>query len=202
MNLFRLSKGFITEVHRLFALFWWESSDVEKRLHWGSWDKLCESKNDGGLGFCDLSLFNQAMLAKHCWRFIKWPNSLVVRVIKGRYFPTSDFLHATKCSSDSFVWKSFMWGRELIEAGSRWQIGNRSSTLIYEDRWIPRRHSFKVQSPRVLGRDAKVRLLLNTSAKEVEAILSIPTGSNLDDYLLWHFEKDGNYSLKSGYKLG
>ncbi|KAK2648902.1 hypothetical protein Ddye_016391 [Dipteronia dyeriana] len=67
----------------------------------------------------------------------------------------------------------------------------------------------------VLGRDAKVRLLLTPlggwniplirssfSAEEVEAILIIPTGSHLDDYLLWHLEKDDNYSVKSRYKLG
>ena len=38
---------------------------------------------------------------------------------------------------------------------------------------------------------------------EVAAILSLPLGTtNLEDSLLWHFEKTGTYTVKNGYKLG
>ena len=103
MNLFRLLEGFISDVHHLCSRFWWGSSDSERKLQWGLWAKLCSGKSACGLGFRDLSLFNQAMLTKQCWRLIKWPNSLVARVVKGRYFPTTDFLHVVTGGSDSFV---------------------------------------------------------------------------------------------------
>ena len=39
-------------------------------------------------------------------------------------------------------------------------------------------------------------------AEEAEAILSLPIGaSRRDDSLLWHFEKSGSYTVKSGYRL-
>lgn len=41
------------------------------------------------MGFRDLHLFNLALLGKHVWRFMKNPNSLCARVMKGRYSPAS-----------------------------------------------------------------------------------------------------------------
>jgi hypothetical protein len=47
-------------------------------------------KDRGGMGFCDLQLFNDAMLAKLSWRLLESLNSLCARVLKGRYYPEGD----------------------------------------------------------------------------------------------------------------
>ncbi|KAL0293955.1 UNVERIFIED_CONTAM: putative mitochondrial protein [Sesamum calycinum] len=49
---------------------------------------------DGGLGFREFRAFNQAMLAKQCWRVFTNPHSLLGRLLKARYFPHSSFLDA------------------------------------------------------------------------------------------------------------
>lgn len=54
------------------------------------------TKFDGGLGFRDLHGFNLAMLGKQCWNFINRPDSLVARVYKARYFPTTSIFDATR----------------------------------------------------------------------------------------------------------
>ena len=36
----------------------------EKKMAWLSWDKLCEPKECGGMGFKELKYFNLALLAK------------------------------------------------------------------------------------------------------------------------------------------
>ncbi|KAK3184888.1 hypothetical protein Dsin_032174 [Dipteronia sinensis] len=119
--------------------------------------------------------------------------SVGVQLVKchKRYFPTGNFLEAENCSSGSFIWRSLLWGREIIEVGSRWRIGSRSSVLIYSDRWIPRPFSFKIQSPPVLSMDVTVRQLMSPSGgwniplvqssfvfEEADYILSIPIGSS------------------------
>ncbi|KAK3193953.1 hypothetical protein Dsin_025263 [Dipteronia sinensis] len=54
-------------------------------------------------------------------------------------------------SSSSFLWKSFVWGRDLLEVGGHWRIGNGASMHIDKDRWILMPLTFRVVSPTVLG---------------------------------------------------
>lgn len=61
------------------------------------------SKTKGGLGFKSLYGFNIALIGKFCWNFIRNPRSLVARVYKARYFPTTNFLKADVKSSSSFI---------------------------------------------------------------------------------------------------
>lgn len=63
MGCFSLPKTFIHDFNMLLAKFWWSANSVKRKIHWRSWDKLCLSKLDGGLGFRDLHSFNLAMLA-------------------------------------------------------------------------------------------------------------------------------------------
>ena len=50
-------------------------------MAWLSWDKLCESKECGGMGFKELKYFNLALLAKQGWRLQIGHNSLLYRFL-------------------------------------------------------------------------------------------------------------------------
>ena len=42
----------------------------------------------------------------------------------------------------------------------RWRVGNGSSILIYNSRWLPKSWDFKVISPRLLPIDTQVSAIL------------------------------------------
>lgn len=54
--------------------YWWHNSEQRKRIHWVAWDKMMLPKELGGIGFQDLSSFNQSLLAKQAWRLLDDPN--------------------------------------------------------------------------------------------------------------------------------
>ncbi|KAL5546786.1 hypothetical protein UlMin_006473 [Ulmus minor] len=203
------------DLHRLIADYWWGSKRGKSKMHWSKWNVMCNGKERGGMGFRDLGCFNQALLAKQGWRLIRNPDSLVGKVLKACYFPNGDFLNARKGKHASLVWRSLVWGREIIEKGSRWRVGSGKNIDIFKDRWLPEPSNFKVTTPPILPGVFKVAMLrLNNgdwnkalieylfNANDVKAILSLPIGSfEHDDVLFWHFTKDDDYTVKSGYKV-
>lgn len=47
--------------------FFWGQKGGEKKLHWVSWTKMCESKYHGGIGFKDMKCFNKTLVANQGW---------------------------------------------------------------------------------------------------------------------------------------
>ncbi|XP_071680384.1 uncharacterized protein [Lolium perenne] len=116
------------------------------------------------MGFRDMVLFNQAMLGRQAWRLLTEPDSLCARVLKGRYFPDTDFWNATKPRSSSYTWRSILFGKELVQAGVRWGIGNGKNTKILHDNWIPDVSPDRVTTLNPLPTNATVDLLLDEEA--------------------------------------
>ena len=101
-----------------------------------NWEKLSAPKIHGGMGFKDLSAFNLAMLGKHGWKFITEPNSLVARIFKARYFPSSSYLTATVGHNPSYVWRIIMRARFIMREGARWSIGSGATISILNEPWL------------------------------------------------------------------
>ena len=108
MSCFKLPDLICDDLMRIIRNFWWGQKKEERKLAWLSWEKMCEPKCNGGMGFKDLKLFNKALLAKQGWSLQMGGNSLVYRVFKAKYFPTCDFIHASIVHNPSYTWRSLI----------------------------------------------------------------------------------------------
>lgn len=152
------------------------------------------------MGFRDPHLFNLAMLGKHGWRFITNPNLLCARVLKGRYFPDTDFMHALVPKSTSATWKAIVAGRDALKTGLISTVGDGSTISVWEDKWIPgtitmtpapRRTSTNIERVSDLidtrSWSWKIDLIRDTfTAQDAATILNIPVRQGGgDDFLAW-----------------
>ena len=64
MSCFKIPDSLCDELTSMIRNFWWGQKGEEKKMAWLSWDKFCEPKERGGMGFKRLQQFNLALLAK------------------------------------------------------------------------------------------------------------------------------------------
>ncbi|KAF7842416.1 putative LRR receptor-like serine/threonine-protein kinase [Senna tora] len=117
----------------------------------------------------------------------------------------------------SYTWRSLMVGRELLSEGLYRCIGDGRSTMVWKDPWIP---GIKVGELTTISDEAVNytricdlisvdnrgwdRQVLNTifDRDTVEKILCIPINRlHLPDRWAWKGESNGNFTVKSCYKL-
>ena len=103
------------------------------------------------MGFKDLALFNDALLAKQAWRLPQNKNSLFYRVFKPNFFPHCSIMEVTKSQARSYAWRSILKGREVLKEGMRWRVANGSSIRIWSDPWLPLEFLSFTSSPAASG---------------------------------------------------
>jgi hypothetical protein len=216
MGVFKLPLGLCDELTNLIQNYWWGAERGRRKMHWLSWPKLNRSKYQGGLGFTDMRIFNQALLARQAWRLLVFPDSLVARVLKARYYPNGELIDTVFTGNPSSTWTTITHGLELLKKGLVWRVGNGKSIHIWRDSWLPRSSYCKVLSPRRSRRVRRVSELLDEHGNwkvdlihtcfypvDAEVILRIKPSRNLEeDVLAWQPEKSDVFSVRNAYKLG
>ncbi|KAH9660157.1 reverse transcriptase domain-containing protein [Citrus sinensis] len=191
MSVFKLPIGLCEDIQIAVAKFWWGSKEDKHKIHWAKWEKLSHAKCRG------------AMVAKQGWRILQDPNSLTAQVLKARYLKCSDFWNANLGSNPSFLWRSLLWGRQVLKNGARWRIGRGDMVQVYKSNWIPRSNTFKPFSMPSLPEDVKVAELIDArnqwktdlilehfNKEDAAAIMRIPLPrSPKMDEVCWHFDK-------------
>lgn len=212
MSCFRIPTSICKEMESACARFWWKNSGSNTGVHWRTWDWLSRSKEEGGLGFRRLGCFNRALLAKQSWRMINKPNSLVCQVFKSRYFRSVDIMEAGLGNNPSFVWRSLIWGRELLKEGIKWRTGNgklvRASCRNWFSDWAISAPSSCRSPDRAVayyidhfGRWKEAEIRNDFVLHEAEEILRTPIEKDMEeDIRYWSFQPKGVYTVSSGYE--
>lgn len=102
----------------------WSGDGEKKKIHYKYWQLLCKPMRDGGMGFRDLNAFNLALIAKLGWRLLTKPDSLVVKLLKAKYYQNSSFWDANLGGTPSYCWRSIMAARQIILVGYKLQVSN------------------------------------------------------------------------------
>jgi hypothetical protein len=137
-------------------------------------------------------------------------------VLKALYFPDTSILEATTKKGMSYTWRSILRGMELLKHGIIWRIGSGESVDVFKDPWVPRGTTRRPRTYNMLDESLRVCDLMNqenTSWDEdlvrfvfdqddAKEILSIPVKQDMDDWVAWHYDSKGVFSVKSAYRLG
>lgn len=213
MSCFLIPKTVCDEINSLMSGFWWGQNDGKRKISWISWKRLCLPKKEGGMGFRDLRAFNTALLAKQPWKIFQNPQSLLARIYKGRYYNSSTFLQSTSSTSSSYGWKSIQEGKNLLQQGLVWQIGDGRNVRIWEDVWLPGVPPRRIVSPCIFPNMKVSELIDHTDAtwneerlislllpEDIDQIKSIRLSKyNLSDRYVWPYTTSLEYTVKSWY---
>ena len=119
------------------------------------------------MGFKELSLFNDALLAKQIWRLLYNTNSLFYKVFRSKFFPNCSIMEAKEGYGGSYAWRSILKGREVISRGAKWRVGNGESIKLWGDKWLLSLQSLSLQSPLTAElQNAIVSSLINPSTHQ------------------------------------
>lgn len=125
-------------------------------------------------------------------------------------------MDAKKGPRASWAWHSILAGRNVLEKGLCWSVGDGISINFWRDPWIPDLPNFKLSSdaPLEAWEDARVGEFIFNNSWELSAISHWISGTELNaiknvqfpcrsrpDELKWCFNVDGEYSVKSGYVI-
>ena len=64
MGCFKILLGLCHEIETIIKKFWWGQRGEKRKIHWLKWEELTKSKLEGGMGFRDIAMFNDSLLAK------------------------------------------------------------------------------------------------------------------------------------------
>jgi hypothetical protein len=150
--------------------------------------------------------------------YITKPDSLLSKVLKAKYFPKSDFLHAKPSHNMSYTWSSILKASWIFKNGGLWKIGNGESINVWHDNWLPEQVGHTIWSvedkraPQKLVKDLIILPISKTWNNnlvnhlflpfEANQIMNIPIINTIYlDKFYWPNTKDEVYTVRSWYQF-
>lgn len=123
-------------------------------------------KFQGGMGFRDTRMFNQALLARQAWRLIQNPNSLAAKLMKAVYYPRGNLVDTVFRKEASPVWRGIEHGLQLLKEGIIWRVGDGENIRIWRDNWLPKDYILKPVQGKTKARFTRVAQLTREGSNE------------------------------------
>ncbi|KAH9750277.1 putative ribonuclease H protein [Citrus sinensis] len=184
------------------------------------WDRVCQPKSAGGLGFKKLDLMNKAFIMKIAWLLMTEPKKLVVKVLLSKYGLSPTDTHQNfRTNAGSPLWKAVGRAWEPTKRGLCWSIGDGTTVSFWWDCWViddqPLAHLALSSIPSDISLQSVAQFtLLNGSWNwnkfshllphhvllRIASIMP-PSSSNGTDNFYWAASPSGHFTIRSAYML-
>jgi hypothetical protein len=219
MAAFQLPKSLYKDMDSCVKRFWWAPKKEAPHYYAPTaWKNICTPVQEGGLGFRTFWNLNQACLAKLAWWVLSKKDSICIQVLHAKYKVRSNWLNHKSGFVVSWSWKSIENSKSILSKGAYILVGDGSSTLVWEDPWIPDYPGFipKPKEGNSPSNSMVVSQLFNESrfgwddsklpdlfeSNCVVFIKKLPVLTNTpQDKWIWTKSTSGEFSIKSAYGI-
>ncbi|GKD44979.1 RNA-directed DNA polymerase, eukaryota, reverse transcriptase zinc-binding domain protein, partial [Tanacetum coccineum] len=134
-SVFLLPKAVVIDIEKLFKRFLWNSGESCKGKAKVAWKDVFKPKDQGGMGFKSLEVWNKTLLVKHLWNVASKKESLWVKWINVVKLKMRSVWDVAADSKDSWVWKNLLSLRDWVGKHMRYKVGNGKSINVWHDKW-------------------------------------------------------------------
>jgi hypothetical protein len=139
MSTVLFSKSFVHKINTIIRRFWWtgiQDDNPTSPITYRSWDDICQSKDNGGLGVRDLGTVNKSLILHAACNIATNKNPMLSSILKAKYYPNSSFWTASNSGTRSIFWSSIMQVKKELHNNAILQLHN-GNTSIWSSPWCP-----------------------------------------------------------------
>ena len=132
MSTILFSKTFIAELTTIIKRFLWagiQEENATNPIHFRSWEDICQSRHNGGLGIRDLHLVNKSLIMHTACTLATNKNPFLQQIIKAKYYPNSSLWNATNNVPRSAFWSSILQVKQELSKSVQLQLHQGNSSI-------------------------------------------------------------------------
>ncbi|KAG5542725.1 hypothetical protein RHGRI_015741 [Rhododendron griersonianum] len=134
-SIFILPKKLLKEIESVLKAFLWTGVQLKQTGAKIKWEWACTPKDEGGLGFKPLTVWNKATMIRHLWALSKKSDSLWVKWVHV-YIVKRKCLWQMRLPHDSsWTIRKLFKLREEVQPLIKYVIGNGNTTFLWLDHW-------------------------------------------------------------------
>lgn len=130
-SIFLLPASILKELDQKCRTYLWGQKATGKYMALVNWERVCTSKDSGGLGIHESKLWNLAAMGKQIWNLAMKRDSLWIRWIDGIYLKGADIWSYVPPQQTNWHWSKLLKMRDLLMPAMCNNTWTRASDGLY-----------------------------------------------------------------------